>query len=225
MLTRAPRPRYCPRRRDDRGAAAVITAIVCTVLFMIAALCLDLGNAFARRTDTQTQADYGALAAARLQTETAKSGMTIPTAMVDAVRVAMNNNQPQDDSGTCWRSKTCVTSAQLTDGNLLNGEIRFCSGTGVRPGVRLDRQGAAGDRTEEQGGLRVRQRDGRAERQRERRRLGQCLHGRRAGDADVRGARLRLRIADDRGPGHRPRPDSDGRARVQLRHQHHQAYG
>ena len=31
-------------------------------------------------------------------------------------------------------TKTCVTSAQLTDGNLLNGEIRFCSGTACGPG-------------------------------------------------------------------------------------------
>ena len=146
MLTRVLRRRLPARRRDERGAAAVITAFMCIVLFSIAALSVDLGNAFARRTDTQTQADYGALAAARLQTETAKSGMTIPTAMVDAVRDAMNANQPQDDSGTCWTAKTCVTSAQLTDGNLLNGEIRFCSGTDVRPGVRLDRQGPPGDR-------------------------------------------------------------------------------
>jgi hypothetical protein len=64
-----------------------------------------------------------------MQTQSAKSGMTIPTAMVDAVRDAMNANQPQDDSGTCWTAKTCVTSAQLIDSNLLNGEIRFCSGT------------------------------------------------------------------------------------------------
>ncbi len=117
------------RDRDERGAAAVVTAFMAVVLFGIAALSVDLGNAFARRTDTQTQADYGALAAARLQTETAKSGMTIPTEMVDAVRDAMNTNQPQDDAGPCWRSKTCVTSAQLTDGQLSNGEIRFCSGT------------------------------------------------------------------------------------------------
>ena len=103
--------------------------MMCVLLFTIAALSVDLGNAFARRTDTQTQADYGALAAARMQTETAKSGMTIPTAMVDAVRDAMNANQPQDDASLCWTTKTCVTSAQLIDGNLVNGELRFCSGT------------------------------------------------------------------------------------------------
>jgi Flp pilus assembly protein TadG len=117
------------RRRDEGGAVAIITAMMCVVLFGIAALSVDLGNAFTRRTDTQTQADYGALAAARLQTETAKSGMPIPTPMVDAVRDAMNANQPQDDASSCWTSKSCVTSAQLVDNNLVNGEIRYCSGT------------------------------------------------------------------------------------------------
>ena len=35
---------------------------------------------------------------------------------------------------TCWTTKTCVTSAQLIDGNLINGEIRFCSGTSCGTG-------------------------------------------------------------------------------------------
>ena len=48
--------------------------MMCILLFTMAALSVDLGNGFARRTDTQTQADYGALAAARMQTETAKTG-------------------------------------------------------------------------------------------------------------------------------------------------------
>src|SRR5262245_18891125 len=109
------------RTHDERGAVAIIMALVSIVLFSIAALTVDLGNAFARRTDTQTQADFGALAAGRLQTSTATAGMTIPPAMVAAVRDAMNNNQPQDDKSPCWTTKTCVTSAQLTDGTLSNG--------------------------------------------------------------------------------------------------------
>ena len=129
MLSKVRRRRLRIRRRDEGGAVAIITAMMCVVLFGIAALSVDLGNAFARRTDTQTQADYGAFAAARLQKDTAKAGMTISTAMADAVRDAMNNNQPQDDSGTCWTSKSCVTSAELIDGNLTNGEVRYC-GTG-----------------------------------------------------------------------------------------------
>jgi hypothetical protein len=133
MLTTM-RRRLRSRRGDERGAMAIMSAFLCIVLFGIAALTVDLGNAFARRTDTQTQADYGAFAAARMQTETARAGMTISAGMADAVRDAMNANQPQDDAGTCWTSKTCVTSGQLTDTNLENGEIRFCSGTTCGPG-------------------------------------------------------------------------------------------
>jgi Flp pilus assembly protein TadG len=133
MLTQM-RRRLRSRRRDEGGAIAIMSAFLCVVLFGIAALTVDLGNAFARRTDTQTQADYGAFAAARMQTESATSGMTIPTGMADAVRDAMNANQPQDDSGTCWTAKTCVTSGQLTDTVIANGEIRYCEGTGCGPG-------------------------------------------------------------------------------------------
>ena len=122
MLSRVVRRRFRIRRRDEGGAIAIIMAMMCVLLFTIAALSVDLGNAFTRRTDTQTQADYGALAAARTQNETAKAGMTIPTAMVDAVRDAMNANQPQDDNSICWTTKSCITSAHLTDGNLVNGE-------------------------------------------------------------------------------------------------------
>jgi len=128
MLTTV-RRRFRARRREERGATAIIAAFMCIVLFGVAALSVDLGNAFARRTDTQSQADYGALGAAQHQKETARSGMTISTAMVNAVVTAMNNNQPQDDKSTCWTTKTCVTAAQLTDANLDNGEIRYC-GTG-----------------------------------------------------------------------------------------------
>jgi hypothetical protein len=112
--------------------------MVVVVLFTIAALSVDLGNAFARRTDTQTQADFGAFAAARLQKDTAKVGMTISPAMANAVRDAMNNNQPQDDKSTCWTTKTCVTSAQLIDGNLANGEVRYCGTAGPSCGAGYD---------------------------------------------------------------------------------------
>ena len=122
------------RRRDESGAVAILFAFLTVALFTIAAMSVDLGNAIARRTDTQTQADFGAFAAAQHQTETAKSGMTISAAMKDAVALAMNNNQPQDDSGTCWTTKTCVAADELTDNDLLNGEIRYCAGAGCGTG-------------------------------------------------------------------------------------------
>ena len=108
------RPRRT-RRRDESGAVAIMFAFLTVVLFTIAAMSVDLGNAIARRTDTQTQADYGAFAAAAQQLETAKPGMAISTAMQNAVVTALNNNQPQDDKSTCWTTKTCVSAGQLVE--------------------------------------------------------------------------------------------------------------
>lgn len=53
------------RRHDDVGAVAVFTAIVATVLLMVAALAVDLGNAWARRGQLQVQADRAATYAAQ----------------------------------------------------------------------------------------------------------------------------------------------------------------
>ena len=49
-------------RRDERGAIAVITAILTSmVLFVVAALTVDIGNAWARRGQLQAQVDGAAL--------------------------------------------------------------------------------------------------------------------------------------------------------------------
>ena len=53
----------------------------------------------------------------------------------------MNDNQPQDDNSTCWTTKTCVSAGQLIDGNLLNGEIRYCAGTGCGTGYAATMKG------------------------------------------------------------------------------------
>ncbi|QIG42361.1 hypothetical protein G5V58_05885 [Nocardioides anomalus] len=54
--------RRAPRRRDERGAVVVITALLTSaVLVLVAALTVDLGNTWARRGQLQTQADNAAL--------------------------------------------------------------------------------------------------------------------------------------------------------------------
>lgn len=53
------------RRREERGAVAVFTAIVASVLLVVAALTVDLGNAWARRGQLQVQADRAATYAAQ----------------------------------------------------------------------------------------------------------------------------------------------------------------
>ena len=57
-------------KRDERGAYALLTAILAIVLMSIAALAVDIGNAVARKSDVQGQADFAALAgAAQLGTQ------------------------------------------------------------------------------------------------------------------------------------------------------------
>ncbi|MEO6509895.1 MAG: hypothetical protein ABIO16_02810, partial [Nocardioides sp.] len=94
----------------------------------VAALGTDIGNAVSRRTVTQTQADFGALAAGELMADNAAAGSAVPAAVVNAVVVSLNRNQPQEDDSAlrpCAVAKTCVTAAQLTDGAVNNGEIRY----------------------------------------------------------------------------------------------------
>lgn len=108
--------------RDESGAYAVLFGLLVVVLASIAALAVDLGNAMARKADVQAQADFAVLAGAQELT----GGMTgtVPPAVVDAVRDYLNDNHPLNQD--C--SSDCVVSAQLTDGDLTDGEVRFANG-------------------------------------------------------------------------------------------------
>jgi hypothetical protein len=132
MLKPRLRPRWGLRRRTQRGSVAIMFALMSVMLLTVAALGTDIGNAAARHTTVQTQADFGAFAAAEQMTTNGSAGQTVPSTVVNAVVTALNNNQPEDDAAskaTCMRSgnHTCVTAAQLTDGNLNNGEVRYTS--------------------------------------------------------------------------------------------------
>lgn len=53
-------------RRNERGAIAVLTALVSVVLLVVAGLAVDIGNTWARRGQLQVQADRAATYAAQL---------------------------------------------------------------------------------------------------------------------------------------------------------------
>jgi len=118
----------CRQRYDERGAVAIMYALLAVVLLISAALAVDIGNAVARKSDVQGQADFAALAgASQLGAQT--SG-TVPAGVVQAVKDQLNANRPLNSDGTCRAETPCVqTTSQLTDGVLSNGEVRFCSGT------------------------------------------------------------------------------------------------
>ena len=51
------------RSRED-GAVAVMTALMVLLMLSVGAIAIDLGNAFTRKRDTQSQADFATLAGA-----------------------------------------------------------------------------------------------------------------------------------------------------------------
>ena len=53
------------RLKNDTGAAAIIVALMMVPILVCAALVIDVGAAYMRRTQLQTAADAGALAIAQ----------------------------------------------------------------------------------------------------------------------------------------------------------------
>lgn len=103
------------RKRDEEGAYAIFFAIVMSVLLGIGALAFDLGNAYQRRAETQSQADLAALAAA-------PSLANHTTAVAQVLRYLKLNTKAGQSGGLA-----ALTTADLTDGNLNNGEVTFPS--------------------------------------------------------------------------------------------------
>lgn len=130
------------RRRDEHGAVAIMFALMTVMLLTVAALGTDLGNAISRKTDTQNQADFAALDGGRQLTNSVTSGSTVSDAFLTAVTSSMNSNQPQDDNRACWRTRSCVAKADLTDANLTNGDVRVVTingKSGIQVTAPLDR--------------------------------------------------------------------------------------
>jgi len=103
--------------RSEAGAVAVFVAILSTVLLLMAALAVDLGNGWARKRTAQTQVDVSALAAGALLPQTA----TNREAIVDEV-VAYLNRENNDVVG-----QEIVTRAQMANDDLGDGEVIFSS--------------------------------------------------------------------------------------------------
>ncbi|MGH3470552.1 MAG: TadE/TadG family type IV pilus assembly protein, partial [Nocardioidaceae bacterium] len=118
-------------RRDESGAYAVIFALCSLLLFSVAALAVDLGNAEQRKVDTQTQADNAALAGGAGDNLPAPQASPLASdPAVIAVAQYLNANQPQNDNpanAICTATRTCVTPLSLVDGIKANGEVYYGS--------------------------------------------------------------------------------------------------
>jgi hypothetical protein len=122
------------KHKDESGAYAILFAIMVIFLAGMGALVVDIGNAVARKSDVQGQADFAALAGAR----ESDGNLTnpVPWVIVDKVRDYLNENHPRNrPCGTA-----CVNSSQLVDcppganpdadpqpACFKNGEVRFAN--------------------------------------------------------------------------------------------------
>ena len=140
------------RRRDERGAVAIIAAISALTLFGIAAMAVDLGNAFARERNVQASADFAALAGGRdLPGPATNTSANASAPSVQAVADYLNKNRPRNDGASActwdsgsntWLGSSCVTPQKLVDGDYTNGEVVFSNGgdnmTVYSPQARVD---------------------------------------------------------------------------------------
>lgn len=114
------------RQASERGAVAVLFAICAVMIFGLAAMGVDLGNAMNRKKETQNAADLAALAGAAglpVQDDTTRQ----------LVADYLNKNAtPTDGTDKCDTSSGAVTVAQLKDGDSSNGEVTFPSADKIR---------------------------------------------------------------------------------------------
>lgn len=135
------------RSHDERGAVAVISALVAVVLLLVGALVIDLGMTWAVRGRLQQQADKAALLAAKSALPATDSASKLKAAKYVAWYIACNvvPGQKQLDpgipscpSGTGPQSTSIATYAQTL---LTNGAVSFPKSSQVKviaPSARIE---------------------------------------------------------------------------------------
>ncbi len=120
MTTNSPRPsagvvrgRFDRLAREERGAVAVLAALLIVVLMAAVAFTIDLGRLYHERQSLQNAVDFGALAGAH-ELPTA-DGVTADLAAQTAVRVTVDNH-PELDPRTVETAFQCVVGDRNGDG-------------------------------------------------------------------------------------------------------------
>ena len=110
------------RRRDDNGAIAIMVALMSVMLFTVAALSVDLGNAYVHKKDIQQHTDLSALAGAQgddLPMTAAGTACTWGTAAKATDQAIL------DVSAYLSRYYAPVSAATLTNCTLTDGEAAY----------------------------------------------------------------------------------------------------
>ncbi|MGH3507861.1 MAG: pilus assembly protein TadG-related protein, partial [Nocardioidaceae bacterium] len=125
------------RRRED-GATTILIAVIAVIIFAMAVVAVDLTNAYSRKRDIQTDADFAALAASQeeefpAETPQPLAGDPVVTMVADYIV----ENFPQDDQCSNWggdNRANCDSEATLrmnlansilVDNDWKNGEVRY----------------------------------------------------------------------------------------------------
>lgn len=111
MSTRLRIPR---RTRGESGATAIIVGLLSVVLFSLAGIAVDLGNAWARGRSIQKQADVSALASGYLLPQTTAN----KAAIADRVALVLNQNPTVGQ-------QSGITGFQLINSDRSDGELLF----------------------------------------------------------------------------------------------------
>ena len=117
--------------RDDRGAVAIMVAVMAMLLLSLAALGVDLGNAYVQKNDVQKLTDFAALAGAGGNNLPGVSTTTCPYGR----RASATDPAVQDVAAylgsTPWSGGP--SAAELVDCSVGNGEVFY--GTVTRSAV------------------------------------------------------------------------------------------
>ncbi|HEX2894820.1 MAG TPA: TadE/TadG family type IV pilus assembly protein [Marmoricola sp.] len=119
-------------RFREKGAVAVMVAIMATLLFSLAAMSVDLGNAWARKRAVQKQVDVSAISAGwKLPMDTTGAHGHTPTQIATDVAAYLNNadNHVAD--------QMTVAAPDLLDGITANGEITWLKSDPDHPNQNL----------------------------------------------------------------------------------------
>lgn len=117
------------RSRNERGAMAIVFAMSALLIFGLAAISVDLGNAMSRKKQNQTSADLAALAGAG-SLPAPNSDPAAQLAVRQKVAEYLNQNKPYSDGSDCNNSAATITAAQLdaSEGDIANGQVDFLDG-------------------------------------------------------------------------------------------------
>ena len=98
------------RQRDERGATAIMMALLSTVVFMVGAVAVDMGQVYAKRSALQSNVDMAAMAAASELTQETGCNAEVVTKAEEFLLKDTNEVHGQ-------------IALSLQDGNETNGEI------------------------------------------------------------------------------------------------------